>query len=614
MKIFNKIFISHAAIGFFSLGVLSFIFSFILQDALIQRTVDQLSSINILKKNQIDNYFLRIQRQFEFLLTHNLSFKQGDSRGGDGSNLKQFQSKFNQEIIAIRDLNDFDGIVVLDSTGREIFSTSSNVLPFDIASDHQFLLRDKFSVLDLSDKTPSDSTLLVYVVPFTLGRQTGCIVVKENFQRIQQLLVERTGMGGTGESYLVGQDLRMRSASRFFPAKLPRSISVGKTASEFPDTLSSKHIITDYRGERVVSYYRKLSTPHLEWILISEIDFGEAMKPIIQLRNSILLIAFGLSVIIIVSTVFISNAISRPILYLKDVIISLSQGIIPQQKINVVNRDEVGQIASAISQLIAGLKRTTDFAHEIGSGKFNTTFTTLGNSDTLGLTLIHMRDQLKSLNEREIRLVREKAGALLEGQENERKRIVQELHDGVGQLLTVAQLRVEMLENEPALQKEIMGLINETIAEVRRISYNVMPNAIVDFGLEAALKGLCENSRKYTSLSFDFQYVREVDRVLSFEVTIAIFRIVQEGINNIIKHAKATHVDVYVLDKGDEIYVLLKDDGQGFNEEQVLNKNGFGLRSMRERATLLNGTMEIHSDSGKGTVIEVNIPTEKPNE
>jgi len=188
------------------------------------------------------------------------------------------------------------------------------------------------------------------------------------------------------------------------------------------------------------------------------------------------------------------------------------------------------------------------------------------------------------------------------------------LHDGVGQLLTVAQLRVEMLENEPALQKEIMGLINETIAEVRRISYNVMPNAIVDFGLEAALKGLCENSRKYTSLSFDFQYVREVDRVLSFEVTIAIFRIVQEGINNIIKHAKATHVDVYVLDKGDEIYVLLKDDGQGFNEEQVLNKNGFGLRSMRERATLLNGTMEIHSDSGKGTVIEVNIPTEKPNE
>ncbi|HEV8515722.1 MAG TPA: ATP-binding protein, partial [Cyclobacteriaceae bacterium] len=456
-----------------------------------------------------------------------------------------------------------------------------------------------------------DSTVLVYVMPFILNEQKGYIVVKEKFQRIQQLLMERTGMGGTGESYLVGEDFRMRSSSRFFPTKLPRTISVRKVASDLPDTLSNNHIITDYRGERVVSYYRKLSTPHLGWIMISEIDFNEAMKPIRQLRNYLLLIALGLSVIIIVSTIFISNVISRPILYLKDVITSLSQGIIPQQKINVANRDEIGQIAGAISQLIDGLKRTTDFAHEIGSGNFNTSFTTLGTKDTLGLTLIHMRDQLKSLNEREIRLVREKAGALLEGQENERKRIVQELHDGVGQLLTVAQLRVEMLENEPALQKEIMSLINDTIAEVRRISYNVMPNAIVDFGLEAALKGLCENSRKYTSLSFDFQYVKEVDRPLSFEVTIAVFRIVQEGINNIIKHAKATHVDVYVLDKGDEIYVLLKDDGQGFYEEQVSKKNGFGLRSMRERATLLDGNLEVHSGRGKGTAIEVNIPIKK---
>lgn len=607
MKIFNKIFLSHAAIGFFSLGILAFIFSFILQDALIQRTVDQLSSINILKKNQIDNYFLRIQKQFEFLLSHNLSFKQNSEVA---SNREQFEIKFGHEINAIRDLNDFAGIIVLDSAGKKIFSTSNYVLPLDVTSD-QFLSRDKFRVLDLSGKTSSDSTLLVYVMPFALNGQTGHIVVKENFQRIQQLLVERTGMGGTGESYLVGADLRMRSSSRFFPTKLPRTISVRKVESDLPDTLSNNHIITDYRGERVVSYYRKLSTPHLGWILVSEIDFSEALKPIIQLRNYLLLITLGLSVIIIVSTVFISNVISRPILYLKDVITSLSQGIIPQQKINVTNRDEIGQIAEAISQLIVGLKRTTDFAHEIGSGNFNTSFTTLGNSDSLGLTLIHMRDQLKSLNEREIRLVREKAGALLEGQENERKRIVQELHDGVGQLLTVAQLRVEMLENEPALQKEIMSLINDTIAEVRRISYNVMPNAIVDFGLEAALKGLCENSRKYTSLSFDFQYVKEVDRPLSFEVTIAIFRIVQEGINNIIKHAKATHVDVYVLDKGEEIYVLLKDDGQGFYEEQVSKKNGFGLRSIRERATLLDGNLEVHSGRGKGTVIEVNIPIKK---
>jgi len=196
----------------------------------------------------------------------------------------------------------------------------------------------------------------------------------------------------------------------------------------------------------------------------------------------------------------------------------------------------------------------------------------------------------------------------MEGQENERKRIVQDLHDGVGQLLTGIRLRVQMMEHDVKVRDEIMSLINETIVEVKRVSYNVMPNAIVDFGLEAALRGLCDNVKKYTSMSIDFNYVREFDHTLRFDISIAVFRIVQEGFNNIMKHAGATHADLYVMDREHQLYLVLKDNGGGFDEDKVKSNSGLGLHSMKERAKLLNGNLEIDSMPGQGTTIEVTIP------
>jgi signal transduction histidine kinase len=133
-----------------------------------------------------------------------------------------------------------------------------------------------------------------------------------------------------------------------------------------------------------------------------------------------------------------------------------------------------------------------------------------------------------------------------------------------------------------------------------------MPGSLVDFGLEAALKGLCDNTARYSSLKFDFRYIRESNHTLSFDVTVAVFRIVQEGINNILKHASAQNVELHVVDTDGSIYVLLKDDGKGFNRTERATA-GLGLRSMTERAKLLGGSVDIHSDR-EGTVIEAHIP------
>jgi signal transduction histidine kinase len=404
----------------------------------------------------------------------------------------------------------------------------------------------------------------------------------------------------------------MRSHSRFFPDSLPGNIIVKTDAvqSVFSGA-SGSGLIQDYRGKEVLSVYRPVEEPDVRWAIVSEIDRTEAMGPIVRLRYYLVGITFFMLVITTVVTFFLSNAIAQPILKLRRIVYQLSRGIIPTQRLLVKSQDEIGQMADAIYQLTAGLQRTSQFAEEIGRGNFNAPFVTLSEHDTLGRSLLQMRDELKTFHAREAKQARARAAALLEGQENERRRIIKELHDGVGQLLTAIRIRVEMLESEDAVKEEIKNQINDTIAEVRRISYNVMPQALVDFGLEAALKGLCDSMKRYANLDIDFTYVRESDTNLNFEVTTALFRIAQEGLNNIVKYANATIVKLHVIQKDDEVYFVLEDNGKGFDIEDSKRQSGMGLQNIRERAKLLNGIADINSAPEQGTVIEVHIPIEQ---
>jgi signal transduction histidine kinase len=400
----------------------------------------------------------------------------------------------------------------------------------------------------------------------------------------------------------------MRSASRFID-KPPGEITVRTEAvnQSFAGSAGSG-IIKDYRGKKVLSVYRPIGDFELRWVIISEIDWTEAMQPVIQFRYYLIGITFFIFFLTTVVTFFLSNIIAQPIQKLKGIINQLSRGVIPHRSIAIRSKDEVGEMAEAIYQLTEGMERTSKFAREIGGGNFSSSFETLSDQDTLGHSLLHMRDELKSLQDRELKLARARASALLEGQERERRRIIQELHDGVGQLLTAIRMRLEMFEGESHVRDEIKKQINDTIAEVRRISYNVMPQALVDFGLEAALAGLCDSIKRYSKLEIDFTYVRESDHTLNFEISTALLRIAQEGLNNIVKYAEASSVNLHIIDKRDEVYLVLEDNGKGFDENKLKPNAGMGLQNIRERAKLLNGSAEIHSTPGQGTVIEIHIP------
>ncbi len=210
--------------------------------------------------------------------------------------------------------------------------------------------------------------------------------------------------------------------------------------------------------------------------------------------------------------------------------------------------------------------------------------------------------------------------AIIEAQENERRRISRELHDGLGQLLSAAKLNIGMIEfmqgqsKEKAADiiKQIESIISKAIVEARRIAHDLRPTTLDDFGLLPALRILCQEFSKLTGIKVKFQVSQVLERIEP-KVEIAIYRIIQESFNNISKYAEATEVSLDLYRQDNIVYVRVKDNGKGFDLENVAKNrklgSGFGLLNMRERAELVGGKVDIITKPGEGTemLMEVNL-------
>ena len=210
--------------------------------------------------------------------------------------------------------------------------------------------------------------------------------------------------------------------------------------------------------------------------------------------------------------------------------------------------------------------------------------------------------------------------AIIEAQENERRRISRELHDGLGQLLSAAKLNIGMIEfmqgksKEKAAEiiKQIENIISKAIVEARRIAHDLRPTTLDDFGLLPALRILCQEFSKLTGVKVKFQVSSILERI-DPKVEIAIYRIIQESFNNITKYAEANEVSLDLYRQDNIVHVKVKDNGKGFDLVNVAkNKklgSGFGLLNIRERAELVGGKVDIISSPGEGTeiVMEVNL-------
>jgi PAS domain S-box-containing protein len=213
------------------------------------------------------------------------------------------------------------------------------------------------------------------------------------------------------------------------------------------------------------------------------------------------------------------------------------------------------------------------------------------------------------------------SGARVQAQEDERRRIAREIHDGLGQMLTAIKFNLEILEDMITVGQDgqnrildMKGLLDDVMKEAREISYNLMPSVLDDFGLTPALQLLSEQFTNRTTVKAQFHTIGITER-LDPQMEIGLYRIAQESLNNVAKHAEATEVNLQFIRYPEGIRLIIEDNGKGITEKpdivRATGKGGMGLVSMRERATSFGGVLTIDSTPKSGTFITVEIPLSK---
>jgi len=203
---------------------------------------------------------------------------------------------------------------------------------------------------------------------------------------------------------------------------------------------------------------------------------------------------------------------------------------------------------------------------------------------------------------------------IIEAEERERKRIALELHDGVGQLFTTVKMNMEILmerflikqPDANLLAEKTMAMVDESCIEVRSIAHQMMPNAIIKSGLVSALRDFI-NKIPSEKLKISLE-TKGIDKQLESTTETVLYRVIQESVNNVIKHANANSLDILLLCDDKEITVSIEDNGQGFDISNKSKFTGIGLKNMISRVEYLKGSVDISSSPEKGTLVAIFIP------
>jgi signal transduction histidine kinase len=230
------------------------------------------------------------------------------------------------------------------------------------------------------------------------------------------------------------------------------------------------------------------------------------------------------------------------------------------------------------------------------------------------------RDQTDKIKSETAQRDREMLSQLVTTQEDERRRIARDIHDHLGQQLTVLRLKLEEVRSNCEIEEicrqidEVQQITERLDREVDFLAWELRPASLDDLGLRISLENFVHEFERHTQIKTQFHGTGLKRTRLSFEIETNLYRIAQEALNNIYKHAKATFVSVILERRGDKISLIIEDDGAGFNPQDKRNRSkGIGLIGMIERAKLCGGELEIESAKGKGTTVFARIPLKKQN-
>jgi signal transduction histidine kinase len=224
-------------------------------------------------------------------------------------------------------------------------------------------------------------------------------------------------------------------------------------------------------------------------------------------------------------------------------------------------------------------------------------------------------ESLRRLRERELLSHLEFTQQLIASQEAERTRIAAELHDSLGQNLLIIKNRAQLALTEKTAPADaraqlegISALASQAIAEVRQISHDLHPYQLDHLGLTRSLEVMIDSTAQASGIVFE-RKLDAVDNVFSADAATNLYRVVQESLNNILKHSRAKRARIELARDVREVQLRIEDDGCGFKNGEVGNGGkGLGLKNIAERVRILNGSLKVDSQPERGTHIEVTIP------
>ncbi|MEZ5045606.1 MAG: sensor histidine kinase [Chitinophagaceae bacterium] len=217
----------------------------------------------------------------------------------------------------------------------------------------------------------------------------------------------------------------------------------------------------------------------------------------------------------------------------------------------------------------------------------------------------------KAIQEQEVKALK----SVMEAEEKERERIALELHDGVGQLMSAAKLNLNAFETQIDLTDEkkknlfqkISDLISDSAKEVRSVAHNMMPNVLLKKGLTQAIQEFI-NKIDHNVLKINL-HTEGIQRQIATDKESVLYRVIQECVNNVIKHAQANHLDIALINEDQGISITIEDNGVGFDWNALSEHEGMGVKNIKSRIEYLNGSVEFDSALGRGTVVSIFVPT-----
>jgi signal transduction histidine kinase len=562
-------------VGILSLSIIGLYAYYKAKKALISRATEQLNSVRTFKKTQIENFFQE-NRKLMFAFSENRDLFNSILKSEQDNELLTMNIK--KTIIDFFDIQQVISLKVDTLTNLIYFTKDSLINDFSIKKfEHQLLKNAKsenIKYIEVTSDSISSKLFITRMIADSASNTKLIFVLDIPSDEIDQMMLDTNytnGLGKSGEIYLVGDDYNLKSKSRFY-SKLAQPIkSETQSVINALNVGSGSAVFNDYRNIRCLCSFDRLAIDGLNWAIIAEIDYAEAIIPITDLRNDLIFVSIIILILIFSIGQVITTDIIVPIVKLKNSAIKIGTGNF-EEKVDIQSENEFGVLASTFNQMIESIKKNTS----------------------------------ELIDERTARI-----SALYDGQEFERHRISRELHDGLAQQLIAIKMALENITFKKEFFNdfkinELKSQINSSIDELRKISHDLAPAGLMEFTIEIALENLCIQTQNNTSINIDFSAYGDFSN-LNQQYKIYLYRIVQEALNNTIKHAEATQIQIHLSETNTYLLLIIEDNGKGFDFDSKNLGLGKGLFNMRERSILLNGSFDIETFPNKGTTIRVKV-------